>query len=392
MNRASEKILFVDDDQKILNAMERYFVDILPITTVSCPEQGLELFKEDTFSVIVSDMRMPRMNGIELLTKVRACAPDTVRIMLTGYADLQSTIDAVNEGHIFRFLSKPCSLNVIESAIRAGIEQYRLIRAEQELLEGTLHGSIKVLSEMLSIVKPGAFGRTSSVQKIALAIGMEMQIESLWDLKIAAMLFPLGYITVADDVLEVALKGEEPSAMDLPAIGDEIRIAERMLRQIPRLGGVAEIVGYQAKNFDGTGLPVDSIRGLDIPLGARILRVASDFDLVHRQTGNVQTSMSKIEGRVGFYDELVLRGLKSALRSGLCQSTKRVISIESLEEGNVLACDVFSKRGQLMVACGQEVTEALRVRLLDLMKRGTIGGELHVEEFGCLSDIEMSAF
>jgi DNA-binding NtrC family response regulator len=115
-------------------------------TTATSGKAGLERLSSDgPFAVVVSDMRMPEMNGAAFLAQVRERAPDTVRVLLTGQADLDSAIAAVNEGQIFRFLTKPCAPEMLISSLRAAEEQHRLITAERVLLEQTLHGAVKAL-------------------------------------------------------------------------------------------------------------------------------------------------------------------------------------------------------------------------------------------------------
>src|SRR5208283_5528581 len=129
------KILFVDDDPDILAGFQRQLRKTFTVETALGGEQGLKAVSEQgPFSVIVSDLRMPGMDGIRFLSCVREAAPDSVRLMLTGNADLQAAIGAVNEGHIFRFLTKPCNPQTLSNAITAGIRQYQLICAERELL------------------------------------------------------------------------------------------------------------------------------------------------------------------------------------------------------------------------------------------------------------------
>src|SRR5262249_7877425 len=117
------------------------------------------------FAVVISDMRMPGMNGAELLGRVRTIAPDSIRMVLTGETDISSAMKAVNDGAIFRFLMKPCSEPVLRGAIEAGLRQYELQNVERNLLENTLNGSIKVLAEVLSLVNPAAFGRSMRVRR-----------------------------------------------------------------------------------------------------------------------------------------------------------------------------------------------------------------------------------
>lgn len=130
------KILFVDDDVSILQGYERILHRDFPVSAANCGEQGLDTIRTaGPFAVVISDMRMPGMNGAAFLAKVRERAPDTVRILLTGYSDLDAAIDAVNNGKIFRYLTKPCEKEIMVEAIQSGIAQYRSILANKELVK-----------------------------------------------------------------------------------------------------------------------------------------------------------------------------------------------------------------------------------------------------------------
>ena len=122
----SSRILFVDDDERILKGIVRQQGDDFDITTALGPMEALKLVNEsEPFAVVVSDMRMPEMTGVDLLKRVREISPDTVRMILTGFAELNTTIQAVNEGHIFRFLSKPCDEDLMAASLEAGLKQFR---------------------------------------------------------------------------------------------------------------------------------------------------------------------------------------------------------------------------------------------------------------------------
>ena len=185
----NNKVMCVDDDQNILSGYKRQLRKDFEIETALGGEEGIEMMmSKGPFAVIVSDMRMPGMNGKQFLARVRASNPNTVRIMLTGNADMQMAIDAVNEGNIFRFLTKPCQPEALTKSLAAGIKQYQLIMAEQELLKNTLTGSIKILVEILSMVNPVAFGQASRIRKYVRHIGKEMHLPNLWQYEIAATL------------------------------------------------------------------------------------------------------------------------------------------------------------------------------------------------------------
>jgi len=132
----TEKILFVDDEPPVLDGYKRMLYKDFKVETAVGGEQGLAAIQEHgPFAVVISDMRMPGMNGAEFLAQVRQKVPDTVRMLLTGYADLNAAIDAVNRGNIFRFLTKPCEKDVLAGAIHLGVEQYRSVTAEKELAQ-----------------------------------------------------------------------------------------------------------------------------------------------------------------------------------------------------------------------------------------------------------------
>ncbi|MBW1699478.1 MAG: response regulator, partial [Deltaproteobacteria bacterium] len=132
----TEKILVVDDEQNLLNAIYRQLRKSFQIDTALGPEQGLTAVEnKGPYAVVISDLRMPAMDGIQFLARVKQINPETVRMMLTGNADLEKTIQAVNEGNIFRFFTKPCPPEILAGGLRSGIEQYQLVTAERELLQ-----------------------------------------------------------------------------------------------------------------------------------------------------------------------------------------------------------------------------------------------------------------
>jgi len=143
-----KKILFVDDEPNVLAGFQRQLHNLFSIETALGPEAGLTALKEwRNYSVVVADMRMPGMNGVEFLSRIKVSAPDVVRIMLTGNADQATSIEAINQGNIFRFLNKPCSTEKLTEALESAIRQHQLITAERDLLENTLCASIKVLTD-----------------------------------------------------------------------------------------------------------------------------------------------------------------------------------------------------------------------------------------------------
>jgi CheY-like chemotaxis protein len=193
----NSKILFIDDDTNLLEAVERNLRLKFNLVTAASGEAGLaKMANEGPFSVVVADMQMPGMNGVQVLTEAQKRFPDTVRLMLTGNADQQTAVEAVNKGHVFQFLTKPCPTEMLTFALQTSLKQYRLITAERELLEKTLNGSVKLLTEVFSLIDPHSFGRGESLRSYMRAYVSSLTLANSWEFEIAAMLSQLGTVTV----------------------------------------------------------------------------------------------------------------------------------------------------------------------------------------------------
>lgn len=370
------RVLFVDDDPRILKGVCRQLDGQFDFDTALGPEEALQILADsDPYAVVVSDMQMPGMNGVELLRRVRDMSPDTVRMMLTGFADLKSTIDAVNEGNIFRFLAKPCPNEILAAALEDGIRQYELVTSERELVEGTLKGSVKVLSEVLGLVNPTAFGCAARVQRIVGGLTRALQVENPWELEIAAMLYPLGYVTISDETLQKVAGG-------VPLTEDERLIYERhphaagrLIRNIPRLESVADIIAGQNNAVCDVQ---DSNPDSSVLLGQKILKVALDYDAAETTSSNAQDALGKLRAKSGVYDANVLSALESVLADHTEIETAEV-RILSLLEGMVLANDICATDGTLLVAKGHEVTDSLKQRLTNFEIAGRLQGNIEIE-------------
>ena len=215
MNR---KVLFVDDDQNILAAYHRNLRKHYDLDVALGGPQGLQAIQEHgPYAVVVADMQMPHMNGVQFLQELEKEAPDTIRLMLTGNADQKTAMDAVNRGHVFRFLTKPCSTDDLAVAVNAGLRQYQLVNAERDLLENTLKGGVNVMVELLSILDPDSFGRAQKVADLAQKIGRILGLESPWMLGLGAMLSKIGVVTVPPSILAKQRAGKAilPEERDL---------------------------------------------------------------------------------------------------------------------------------------------------------------------------------
>lgn len=374
----TEKILFVDDEPQVLNAFRRRLRKRFSIDTALGGEQALATLDTDgPYAVVVSDMRMPGMDGVRLLSEIKRRAPKTVRIMLTGDSDLRTAVEAVNQGNIFRFLTKPCPLEVLADAIRAGLEQYRLITAERDLLEKTLRGSVKVLSDVLSLANPMAYGHASRVRLLVRKICDHLGTEQAWQCEIASMLSQIGCVTVPTDTLEKVYSGRSLEPEEVEMLAAHPSVGRDLVGNIPRLEGVAEIIGYQDKHFDGSGTPSDSVAGNQIPLGARILKIVLDYDTLKWGGLSDMEVTIQLGKRGGWYDPDVLIALEAVIGFEDAFEVRKV-TLENLTASMTLAADVKTEDGTVVVGKGQEVTTSLCQRLRNFSRRRRIDEPIRV--------------
>ncbi|MBK9992099.1 MAG: response regulator [Verrucomicrobia bacterium] len=364
------KILFVDDDTNVLAAMQRNLRKHFTLDIAAGPDEALQTLRtKGPYAVIVADMSMPIMNGAELLEAVRAFTPDTVRVMLTGNADQRTAVEAVNRGNVFRFLSKPCAPDTLIATLETALKQHELIATEKALLNQTLNGSLQVLTDILAMLDPEAFGqaqlRRTTVREVALKLG----IASTWELEIAALLAEIGLVTLPPAVREKVRLRQSLSTNERQLVDRIPEFSARLLGSIPRLEPVSQIVLYQNKNFDGSGFPVDDVKRLNIPIGARVLRVVESAVRMHRKGTPVGDIISAILAGPEHYDATVAHAL-SACSSALRAKPKatatgmRSVPLIELAPGHVLVADIVTMEGTIVLAAGATLnaTQIQRLR------------------------------
>lgn len=360
------KILLVDDEINVLNAFTRHLRKDFDMRTALGAQEGLGFIQEEgPFAVVVSDLKMPGMDGIQFLAKVRELYPDTLRIMLTGHADLNVAIEAINSGEVFRFLVKPCSVENLKKNILDAIAIYRLKEAEKELLENTLKNSIKVLMEILELVSPEAFGRSRRLAELATSIAMRMGIkESLWEIETSALLSQIGWVIIPPSLVLKLFSGESLTDEEKQIYEMHPMIGSELIGKIPRLENVAKIICYQEKCYDGSGVPKDAVKGKDIPLGARILKVSIDFDTFKLRFEKDRKAFEMMKLQADLYDPQILEVLQDMIIGTEKEEiTQLELTVDELKEGMLLAEDVRTKKGQLLITKGNTVSNALIERL-----------------------------
>lgn len=360
------RVLFVDDEPNILEAVRRSIRGPYEIVTALGGEEGLRRVDQGPpFTVVVSDLRMPVVDGMLLLKHVRERAPETIRILLTGNADTEAAIAAVNDGQLFRFLTKPCPGSVMRSALASAMEQHRLITAERVLLQQTLRGSIRALAEMISLVHPQVSAHTSRVRRLVVEIGTRMQAEDLWRIEVATLLAHLGWVTLPTSTVAKLHLGAELAPGEDMIVRRVPEIAAQLLANIPRMEEVQSILMYQNVSYDGYGSPVPSILGERIPLGARLLKAATDFDMLESRGLSAAEAIGTMQAHASTYDPNVLRTLHEMQQGLTITGVVRQMAISEVTPGMVFAQDIVDAHGTLLVARGQEASESLLRHLQD---------------------------
>jgi response regulator RpfG family c-di-GMP phosphodiesterase len=350
-----EKVLFVDDDANILSGFQRNLRNRFTLVTANGGAQALEILDGDSsFAVIVSDYRMPVMTGVEFLSRAAARYPECVRVLLTGEADTRAAAAAVNQGQIFRFLTKPCPVFTLEKTLGEAIAHHHLIIAEKVLLERTLRGSMEVLTEILNLLHPIAFSRSNRVYRVAAQILPSIKVESKWEFEIAAMLSHIGCITVPIQILEKVSKRTKLSENELSVYQAHAETGRRLLEKIPRLELVAQIIASQGQQV----APIPAWQDLEkvdrLVLGAALLRLAVEVEECASRGLPKPDLLSELRSRR--HHPALLKGLEEM---PLAESASQSISSRDLTCGMILGADVLGEGGLLLMAKGQFLSATL---------------------------------
>ncbi|MBI4800869.1 MAG: response regulator [Desulfarculus sp.] len=309
------RILFVDDEPAVLVSLGRLLRGKFDLRVAASGREALGMLeREGPFAVVVSDLRMPLMDGVALLERLGQAAPDTVRIMLTGCADLEMALRAVNQGHVFQILSKPCPADVLERALYQGLRQYQRLLAERRgqappKAHLGLEGLALALAGLVEAKDPQARGHQGRVAHLAAALAQELGLtgERVEQVELAAAIHDLGKVLVPPEVLA---KPGPLGPAELAMVRPHAQLGQDLLGGIAFPFSLAQIVGQHHERLDGSGYP-RGIVGEDILLEARIIAVADVVEAMvspraHRPGLGLAAALQEIEGGQGrLYDPRV---------------------------------------------------------------------------------------
>ena len=425
--KVSGTLLFVDDEQNILSALRRLFRPAgYNICVAASAAEGLQILESQHIDLVVSDMRMPQMDGAEFLKRVAEMWPNTVRILLTGYADLSSTVAAINDGQIYRYVSKPWEDNDLKLTIQHAMEQKFLAEEHRRLealtqaqnaelavlnasleakvkartaeleqmvamleyahdeLRKSYHSSIRVFANLIEMREGRITGHSRRVADLARKIALKLGLDeaSTRDIVFAALLHDLGKLGWSDELISKpfnTLTGTDmEKARTHPVVG------QAALMALEPLHGAATLIRSHHERFDGKGFP-DGLAGDNIPMGARVIAIANDFDalligsLTSQRLSRSEALDFIIQSREKRYDPRIVDLFVEIVNaSDPIQERQRPAIVRSgdLKSGMVLAEDLFTKDGVLLLSKDYTLDEKLIRKVRELET-----------ELGCQFDI-----
>lgn len=343
-------LLIVDDEQYVLSALQRLLRrDGYEIVTVDTPTRALALMGERDVGVIISDYRMPEMDGVQFLRRAREAAPEAIRIILSGYAEIHVILSAVNDGGIHKYLTKPWNDEQLRLEVKASFDLYLLAKTNRVLQETLQHrndellalaksleaeqarqresfrSTIEMLVALPKLKDPAEVVHTERVRTLCRLIGERLgwAPDRLGQLDLAARLHDIGNLGVDSRILlkNGLLDPEERRAVQRHAV-----YPEQILQGVAGMEGVVQVLRSHHENFDGSGYP-DGLRGAAIPPASQILHLADTFDALcsqrpHRSPKTTQEAVAHITRESGqTFDPELMEPFAAAIATPIEHST-----------------------------------------------------------------------
>ena len=411
------KLLLLDDEKDIINALKRLLRNNYEIIPFNKGDEALAYLQENHVDIIMSDMRMPKMDGAEFLAHAREIIPNAIRLLLTGYSDMDSTVKAINDGGVYTYISKPWNNQDLKLTLEKASDHYLLkkeakrlneevakankeleifnqslelkviqrtsaLQASTKKLKNTLQTQKELFFDVLDMMSATIEYRTGfsaghskriAIQCKAVAKKLELDEAQCRRIYLCALLHEIGTVGLSDDLLQENSIGSgklEDLLITHPMIGAEI------LGKVKRFASLTDNILHQNENIDGTGSPAH-LSGDDIPVGARIIRIVKDFDfLIAGKTNAKRMSIANAyawmkERADVWYDRKILKTFIDLLgnREAVDGEMEFSIGVEALKPGDKLLEDLILNNGNVMLKAGQEINSVMITKLKEYERR-----------------------
>lgn len=418
------RILAVDDEEGILKSLRRLLVDLdAEILTATSGKEALAILENNKVSLIISDQRMPEMTGVEFLQRSREISPETIRILLTGYADINATIDAINSGAIKYYFNKPWDDDLLISRIRESLDLYDMgaenkrlttfiarqneklkdmnktlklrvekqtsvIRDQHQQLIKSFMETIKAFSAIVELRSKDVGSHSQRVASTATRLikALDLGKKEYQDVVVAAFLHDIGKISIPDKIM-----GKEENtytSSDLDVVRKHAILGQSCVSGIADFEDVGMIIRHHHENFDGTGYP-DGLREKGIPLGARVVRLADEFDKQSFVKGyptmkalSEATAHLVLHSGTLFDPDLVKKFIELDIAKQFLykeESETFLVNPIHLKEGMVVAADINTRSGMFVLPRGAKLSQGMINRIIKINTFDSIpnGIEIH---------------
>lgn len=355
-SQINRRVLFVDDEEQVLEGIKLHLRRQFEVVTAIGAEEGLKVIStQSPFAIVVSDLRMPRVDGATFLAAVRRVAPDTVRMLLTGQSDIEAAAAAINRGQIYRFLSKPCPPETLVEALDAGVNQHQIQIQRKEILEKTLGSSVKLLTDLLGLASPSGFGRANRIKQLANKMAERIGFKAEWYLDVAAMFSQVG-LMIAPDLADKLAKEKALSADDMVNLQQLPITAATLLSDIAHMQPVCAVLNLMTLANETI---LKEGEDSEYAVVAQLLAIAADYDSLELQGYSPDDSLGELRNRSDRYDPGMLEVLGDLLVTGESAGNVKMLTPLDLVPGQVFAEDVLLRNGALLAVSGSEVTPSV---------------------------------
>jgi CheY-like chemotaxis protein len=354
---SERRILIVDDEPAVLNGIERKLGDRFPITTCSSPVEALEILRQTRdFAVVLTDMRMPALDGLQFIEKARAITPNSIYMMFTGDQDLRTLIRAVNGNHIYRYLTKPCSTEAIAVAFEAALAKHQEAEAEDQLLKATFSGAVDVMSDLMGTTHPILSSVSERVKYVLPFASEQLGWQKDWELEIAARLCLAGFSVIPElKITELIDSSSAFNDANRATIVTGLKNTRQMMSRMPRLETVCGIVSQMVG--DATEFQPDQ------PRRGELLGLLFVYALASRKPefdkGILKSTFPNAS------DDMISTVISANEKLMSAKKHAEKVSIKHLMSGMILASDLVAAQKPVL-RTGDVITDRIRDHLLTI--------------------------